>query len=446
MTNPPARGSPELEQRIKSVDVARSFAIALMVLSHTVKGLMSFEMMPSFGIVPVHFLTKFSSSLFFLTFGAAVAVVYFPKVDDERWPVARWKLVRRALLIMVSYKALAVVQMYERNDWAAIADVLVWKQFPDFVEVLQFYSLFMLVLPFILRPVSRLSVVGLIFLAWMLGLGSELVRDVWDFGGNWQLQAILVEHRKAFCFGLITRGGFVLAGMAIGQALRRGPEVSSMHADPKARFRQVGGTLIALGVAALSTFFVAYRDEFGNMTAALAKNWGKHPPNLAFLLWSAGGAALVLGLLLRLEAAGLRSPAWLEILGREPLLSFNVHILVVFLIFRGAFGLRHEVTYAGALGLTLVNLGICGGAAYGKRRLSKTWKARRSRTAGTSAGSVEDDEPRWEVTPPPCEPSPSRPPLEEVLDVFTDPIDADELTHVLEMDCAPPPSPRRRRR
>lgn len=422
MTNPLPRGSPEREQRLQSIDVARSFAIALMVLSHTVKGLMSFDMMPSFGIVPMHLFTKFSSSLFFLTFGAAVAVVYFPKVDDESWPVARWKLVRRALLIMVSYKVLTVVQMFERNDWPAIVDVLVWKQFPDFVEVLQFYSLFMLVLPIILRPVSRLSVIALLLLAWMLGLGSDLVRDAWDFGGNWQIQAILVEHRKAFCFGLFTRGGFVLAGMAIGQALRHRPGAPSIRTDPRARYRQVGGALLALGVAALSTFFVAYRDELGNVTMAIAKNWGKHPPNLAFLLWSAGGAALFLGLLLRLEAAGMRPPAWLEILGREPLLSFNVHILVVFLLFRGAFGLRHEVTYAGALGLTLVNLGLCGVAAYGKRRFSKTWKARRSRTAQTPERS------------------------EEAFDVFTHPIDADELTQVLEMDFAPPPNPRRRRR
>lgn len=375
-------GSPEL-QRVHAIDAARGVAIALMVLSHTVKGLMSFEMMPDLGIVPVHLLTKFSSSLFFLTFGASVAVVHFPRVDDaERWARARWKLLWRGLVIMVSYKVLTVVQMFERNSWESILDALLWKRFPDFVEVLQFYAFFMLLLPFVLRPLSRLSVVGLLFFAWMLGLASDTVREAYDFGGVWQLQAVLVEHPKAFCFGLFTRGAFVLVGMALGKALGRGPSAAPARelatgwnrVDPWGQRSQVGGALLAVGVAALATFFAMHWEELGKVTLALAKNWGKHPPNLPFLLWSVGGAALVLGLLLRLEAAGRRPLAWLEHLGRESLLCFNLHILVIFLLFRGAFGLRHEVSYGEALGLTLVNLGLCGLAIYGAGRLSTLWR------------------------------------------------------------------------
>lgn len=280
-------GSPEL-QRIHFIDAARGVAIALMVLSHTVKGLMSFQLMPDLGIVPVHFVTKLSSSLFFLTFGASVAVVYFPRVDDaERWPRARWRLLWRGLVILVSYKVLTVVQMFERNTWSSIVDALLWRRFPDFVEVLQFYAFFMLLLPIILRPLSRLSVVGLLFFAWMLGLGSDTLREAYDFGGNWQLKAVLVEHPGAFCFGLFTRGAFVLAGMALGQALGRGPSRSVTPdigaakdcPDPWRRRSQVGGALLALGVAALSTFIVTYWSSLGEVTLALAKNWGKHPPN-----------------------------------------------------------------------------------------------------------------------------------------------------------------------
>src|SRR5690606_22857591 len=59
----PARGAPA-SGRIESIDFARGLAVALMILSHGVNALLPFSDFPDWGQVPVHALTKFSSSLF----------------------------------------------------------------------------------------------------------------------------------------------------------------------------------------------------------------------------------------------------------------------------------------------------------------------------------------------------------------------------------------------
>src|SRR5262245_22863038 len=103
-------------RRLEGIDAARGVAIALMVLSHNVKALLSFKQMPDWGIVPVHLVTKFSSSLFILVFGVSVAVIYVPKVGTSTWSSVRWRLLRRAALVMFWYKVLSVVQMFERSS------------------------------------------------------------------------------------------------------------------------------------------------------------------------------------------------------------------------------------------------------------------------------------------------------------------------------------------
>ena len=72
-------------RRIEALDLARGFAIALMILSHGVKGLLSFDDFPQWGLVPIHLVTKFSSSLFILVFGISLAVAFLPDVNTARW-------------------------------------------------------------------------------------------------------------------------------------------------------------------------------------------------------------------------------------------------------------------------------------------------------------------------------------------------------------------------
>jgi len=54
--------------RLEGLDAARGAAVALMLLSHTVKALLPFSALPEYAIVLIHALTKFSSTLFILVF------------------------------------------------------------------------------------------------------------------------------------------------------------------------------------------------------------------------------------------------------------------------------------------------------------------------------------------------------------------------------------------
>jgi len=368
--------------RVLGIDAARGVAIALMIASHTVKALLSFEMMPDWGIVPAHLVTKFSSSLFVLVFGVSAALIFVPKAGTATWPSTRWKLWRRSLLILFWYKLLIVVQMFERYDREAIVETLLWKRFPDFVEILQFYAGFLLLMPLFLGWWRRLSLWPQLFTAYAVGLSGYLLREQFDFWGIWQLKAVLVEDSRAYCFGLLTRGSLALFGMALGGTLL-GP-------DRDARFRRLSQALWALGTVLLVSFFIEYRVMLDGLFLAMAKNYGKHPPNLPFMMVSLGGAMVLLGTFLRARG---RVAGWvlgpLAVLGRDALFCFNAHILIIFLGYRSFYGLRHQVTYEQAVALTVLNALLCGFGAWGKQQLAEVWRAHRAKKGGAQGPEAD---------------------------------------------------------
>lgn len=373
-------GAAPTRTRLDGIDAARGFAIALMFLSHTVKSLLSFKLMPDYGVVPIHLVTKFSSSLFILVFGVSMAVIYVPKVGTEAWPAMRWKLVRRGLLVMFWYKVLAVVQMFERADPQVIIDTLLWKRFPDFVEILQFYGWFLLVLPLILPLWRSLWVTGKLIMTIAFGFAAWWLHQSFEFWDVWQLKAVIVESPKAFCFGVLTRGTMALAGMLLG-------EILTMGSDRERQQRVLGALLLALGGGFLGAFFGSERDTLAETAMQLAKNWGKHPPNVPFITFTFGGAFVILGACLLAGRALLTVLEPLVILGRESLFCFNFHILAIFLGYRYYFGLRRQVTYEQALWLTAALIAMAVLTALAYNHLKRSWRGR-SAAPARAAGAT----------------------------------------------------------
>ncbi|MFH1812424.1 MAG: OpgC domain-containing protein [Pseudomonadota bacterium] len=378
--------------RIAGIDIARGLAIYLMFQSHTIKGLLFFRDMPDWGVHPMHTITKFSSSLFVIVFGLTLGVIFAPRTLREDWAHSRNHLWWRSLIVLFWYKVLIVAQTFQSRPRDVIVDMLLYKKFPDFVEILDFYAWMLLVIPLLLPLWRKVPVwVGPLFALALFGLGQWLSAN-WNFFDLPQLKAILVEDKRNFCFGILTRGPLAMLGIFLGDLIARAE-------DRAVRRRMVAGLCILAGLALLIVFYASFGDQLDKVFVDIARNRGKHPPALFFMSFSVGGSLIILGLCLLLPSGGFFLLKPFEILGRESLVCFVWHILAVFIGLRWALDLKRvnrtpQVTYTQALLLTgLVTVTAIGVAQLNTWR--KRWQAERRREQGTLEALVEspDTEP-----------------------------------------------------
>jgi len=343
-----AAGAAPGSGRIGAIDLARGFAVCLMILSHGTNALLPFDDFPSWGQVPVHAITKFSSSLFVLVFGIALAVAFVPRTGAPDWPQRRNRLLWRGVLVLLWYKLLTVVEMYGRHDTPTIVDTLLYRDFPSFVEILGFYAIALLWIPWLLPLWAKtpavlrwLSPIPVAFAWWWL-------LHHFDFWGVPQLQALIVEHPDSYTWGQLARGPLILVGLLIGGVL-----LQAYHA-PRTRWALSG--VLALLSAALFAWFLMRTGDLRPLLVDIARNSGKHPPQLMFMLFSVGGAFALLAVAI---AGGEWLAKWLRpvaVIGSDALMAFIVHVSVIFLVFRESMGLHQAVSYERALWLTALLL------------------------------------------------------------------------------------------
>jgi len=337
--------------RVEALDLARGIAVTLMILSHGVKGLLTFDDIPIWGLVPIHLLTKLSSSLFILVFGMSLAVAYLPHVGTTAWPAKRRKLLVRGLIVFFWYKVLTIVEMFHLYSREDILNALLYRGFPVYVEILGFYALALLWIPWALpawtavpRWLKLASPVILVVLSH--GLSSRF-----DFFGSESLRAILVEQENHYTWGQLARMPLVLTGLMAGELV--------------ATARRSGGRLLPTGVFAsigallLCAFTLRSWPRVSEVLEAIARNEGKHPPDLTFLLFSVGGAFMVLAVCLVSDGGRislLLKPVSkpLSLIGANALQAFVFHIFVLFVFYRFLFNFWHAIPYSHALGLTVL--------------------------------------------------------------------------------------------
>jgi hypothetical protein len=330
--------------RFDQVDLIRGVALILMMLSHCVKGLLVWDDFPAWGLVPIHAITKFSSTLFIITFGISLAISYLPYVDTPRWPEKRLRLFWRSLEIMFWYKALTIAQMIQGYTNQEIVDALMFRTFPDYVEVLGFYSFALLWLPLVLPLWKRshfLVKVGLLCL-------MVYAQMHFSYNFNWQsmsLKAIFVENRGYFTFGQLTRGPLILFGLILGEQLY-------LARKEKWQVFIISLLLIATGATLLGLHFGVNKLNYVNSLVALAKNAGKHPPSLNFIFFSLGGALCLAGLGISGGRMLTRILYPITLIGRYSLEVFIFHIMIIFIVFRYLLDYYHNIDYLMALQLT----------------------------------------------------------------------------------------------
>ncbi len=367
----PSRTQAAAAGRIESIDLARGIAVCLMILSHGTNGLMPFDDFPDWGQVPVHAITKFSSSLFFIVFGIALAVAFVPKTASPDWPRRRNRLLWRGVVVLFWYKVLTVVELWDRGR-GEIVDHLLYRDFPSFVEILGFYAIALLWIPWLLPLWAKapawlrwLSPLPVIYASWWL-------LENFGFWGVPQLQALLVEHPDYYTWGQLARLPLVMIGLLVGGLLLR------WNGRIGTRWLLAGG--IALAGMVLLAWFALSADEMRPLLVAIARNVGKHPPDMMFTLYSVGGALLLLALSIAGGALLARAIKPVTIVGSDALMAFIVHISVIFILFRNVLGYYQAVSYERALVLTAILIVATAAWIWLWQRLTATL-ARRGREA-----------------------------------------------------------------
>jgi hypothetical protein len=343
--------SPLTTRRIEAIDFARGVAVSLMILSHGTVGLVALSDFPAWGLVPIHLITKFSSSLFILVFGIALAVVHLPKVGTEKWPRMRAKLLVRGLVIFFWYKVLVIVEMMQLYTPEDIKATLLYRAFPVYVEILGFYAIALMWVPFVL-PAWKRAPIGLkacvpIVLAW---LGHQLYGN-FHFWGSESLQAILVEHEKHYTWGQLARAPLIFVGLILGEF------VSSHYWDRKNRL--ILSAAVALVAVGCFVWFrlLAVPDAHAALVS-VARNEGKHPPELRFMLFSLGGAFFVIAVILATGETLARILRPITIIGQDALQAFIFHIFVLFVFFRYLMDYWRNVDYGFALALAVLLIAL----------------------------------------------------------------------------------------
>jgi hypothetical protein len=332
--------------RIDNLDIARGIAISLMVLSHTVTALNYYTDIPSWGLVPVHLITKFASSMFITIFGITLAVFYVPAYDSDDWPKKRNRLLWRAFNVLLWYKILTWVQMFQTYPKEEVTKALLFERFTDYAEVLNFYWPAMIWIVLLIPFWARWSWHSKMFFILILAFTGVLLHDFFDFFGFWQLKAMLVEYPGTFCYGQFQRGALALFGMLLGGLL-----VVDIEYGSEGRIK-LGLISIGLAITAGITFYfltdqsTEYRQE---ILSKIAQNWGKHPPNLEFMALSIAGAYSLLGFCMFIPRTLTFLFKPFSLIGKEPFFCFNLHLILIFIVFRYIMNLKGAVSYHNTL-------------------------------------------------------------------------------------------------
>ena len=347
----PGPGAKRKLPRVEAIDFARGLAVSLMILSHGVKGLLRFDQFPAWGLVPIHLITKFSSSLFFLVFGVALAVVHLPHVGTARWPEKRMRLLVRGVRIFFWYKVLTIVEMFALYKPAEIIDTLLYRAFPVYVEILGYYAIALLWMPFALPAWKKAHLSLKLAAPFVVGVGAYVLAQRFGFFGSESLQAILVEHEKHYTWGQLTRLPLVMVGLLLGEFYLWNREKGRSAVWP---------VMVSAGLACalFAAFLVVKKAGIGEELVRIALNEGKHPPELDFSLFSVGGAFLLLAGALLGGNFLARALKPITIIGQDALQAFVFHIFVIFVFYRYLFGYWHQISYEHALALTGLLIGM----------------------------------------------------------------------------------------
>lgn len=341
--------------RLRVLDAVRGWALIFMILIHG----FSLFLDPAapardYAVLSaIFFLTKVTAPLFIWMFGMTMAYVYWDQLaDPAKFERLKHHLLVRAGWVFLSREFLVlVVDLDEGRSARFILERLLFFQTGDWIEVLNFYTILLLVAPWLLcawRRASLFARVGAMVV--MYGLGWALSHvPVPDFAVG--IKNILVGYpigavvgEPPDTFPLFQLSVFFFAGLLAGEHL-----VAAMRVRAFTRLL-TGGLALALLAFGLSLLLAG--TSITRYVTAIAYDRYKYPPNLAYIFY---GLALTLAVnvvciwlqvVRGIDNVLLRM---VELLGRNSLSTFNIHYFLLFTVCGMGLGQLKHYTLLGSL-------------------------------------------------------------------------------------------------
>jgi uncharacterized membrane protein len=351
--------------RLRALDAARGWALIFMILIHG----FSLFLDPAspardYAVLSViFFLTKVTAPLFIWMFGMTMAYVYRDQLaDPAKFERLKHRLLVRAGWVFLSREFLVlVVDLDEGRSAYFILKRLLFLQTGDWIEVLNFYTILLLLGPWVLRAWRRAPLLARLgAMAVMYGLGwalshvpvPEFAVGIKNILVGYPVGAIVGEPPDTF--PLFQLSVFFFAGLLAGEYL-----VAVMRV--RAFTRLLAGGL-ALALLAFGMSLLMAGTSISHYVTAIAYDRYKYPPNLAYIFY---GLALTLAVnvfciwlqvVRGIDNGVLRM---VELLGRNSLFTFNVHYFLMFTVCGMELGqLKHYSLLGSSLPVALILL-VC---------------------------------------------------------------------------------------
>jgi uncharacterized membrane protein len=330
--------------RLRTLDGVRGVALLLLIISHCLQLLPTWELsqVEYRAVNGFLFLTKVATPLFVWVFGMTMAYVYFDQLDQPaKFAQLKRRLWKRALLVFLSHQILVIViETSNHSPFNQIIGRLLYVRLGFWIEVLNFYFVILLISPWLLRwwrntpPLVRACVIPMPYLLGYL-LAPTPVSPALAV-----IKDTITGSPGSDTFPVLQFSAFYLVGLTFGEFL--------FEKLPSRNYATVFRTsaLIALECALVSFLWSGLSlKEYLKAIAADTYKFPVAPPYI--FLGFAGIFIVTISCLWFFEVRQTRN-VWthiIELLGRHSLLTFVLQYVLLFTVYGLLFNVLNTLTF-----------------------------------------------------------------------------------------------------
>lgn len=323
--------------RVRVLDCARGVALLLMLLSHSLQLFPGGEHHDDWLLVSaILLLTKAATPLFVFVFGMTMVLVHYNRVlTPDGFGEVKQRMWRRALYAFLSFEFLViVVETAEKSPLDAIVGRMLYVRPGNWIEVLNFYTVVLLIGPWVLRWWRRATIGIRVLVIPLLYVLGALLAEVQVPSYLFELKNIIAGYSHMNtrvmmdAFPVLQLSSFFLVGVSLGEYL-----FQERHTNQLRRVFRLLGLFIAAG---LLTSFVLSGDTLREYLRNIAVDRYRFPPRIPYVLFGlsyAFGVTLICLWLVQVRNSTGFIVRKVELLGRHSLLTFNLQYVLLFTVY-----------------------------------------------------------------------------------------------------------------